>query len=195
MSPNVSSINNDSTSLFPLLETGRLRLRQATSRDDQDVYAVFADSEVTEFHNLATFESVDEALRVVERRAKAFTSGQGIRWAIELKPVQRIIDSCGFSWHSDPAIKGAEIGYELTIEHWRQGIMSEALATILRYGFETRAREFVIAQVMLDNVASKGLLEKLGFTSQRIMEKGGFWQGEHYALEQFLLERDNFVEL
>ena len=62
---NVSSMNNDLTRLFPQLETGRLRLRQATSRDGQDIYAVFTDPKVTEFHNLATFESADEALRVI----------------------------------------------------------------------------------------------------------------------------------
>ena len=73
--------------------------------------------------------------------------------------------------------------------------MSEALATILKYGFETRALEFVIAQVMLENVSSKGLLEKLGFKSQQIIEKGGFWKGEHHDLEQFLLEQDRFVDL
>ena len=156
---------------------------------------MFSDPKVTEFHNLTTFELVDEAVGVIERRAKTFTSGQGIRWAIELKPVHRVIGSCGFSWHPDPAIKGAEIGYELASEHWRKGIMSEALATILKYGFETRALEFVIAQVMLENVSSKGLLEKLGFKSQQIIEKGGFWKGEHHDLEQFLLEQDRFVDL
>lgn len=180
---------------FPLLETDRLRLRQANPKDSQDIYAVFSDPKVTEFHDLTTFESVDEAMGVIERRAKTFTSGQGIRWAIELKPVHRVIGSCGFSWHPDPAIKGAEIGYELASERWRKGIMSEALSTILQYGFESRALEFVIAQVMLENVASKGLLEKLGFRSQQIIEKGGFWKGEHHDLEQFLLERDRFVDL
>lgn len=186
----------DSATPFPLLETDRLRLRQATSKDSHDIYAVFSDPKVTEFHDLATFESVDEALGVIERRAKTFTSGQGIRWAIELKPVHRIIGSCGFSWHPHPdsAIKGAEMGYELASEHWRKGIMGEALSTILKYGFETRALEFVIAQVMLENVASKGLLKKLGFRSQQIIEKGGFWKEEHHDLEQFLLERDSFVD-
>lgn len=195
MSSDRFSTTNDSANLFPSLETDRLRLRQATAKDSQDILTVFADPKVTKFHDLATFESVDEALRVVERRSEVFTNGQGVRWAIELKPIQRVIGSCGFSWHPDTAIRGAEIGYELASEHWRKGIMSEALATILRYGFETRALEFVIAQVMLDNVASKGLLEKLGFTRQRIIEKGGFWKGEHHDLEQFLLERENFVDL
>ncbi|MGB3294480.1 MAG: GNAT family protein [Phormidesmis sp.] len=153
------------------------------------------DSANLKFHDLATFESVDDALKVVERRAKAFTSGQGIRWAIELKLSQRIVGSCGFSWHPEPSIKGAEIGYELASKHWRKGIMSEALSAALRYRFEARELRLVIAQVMLDNTASKGLLEKLGFQHQKIIEKGGFWKGQHHDLEQFLLERDNFVDL
>ncbi|MGB3294856.1 MAG: GNAT family N-acetyltransferase [Phormidesmis sp.] len=195
MSSNVSSTSSDSANLFPSLETDRLRLRQATQKDSQDIFAVFADPKVTEFHDLATFESVDDALKVVERRAKTFASGQGIRWAIELKLNRRIVGSCGFSWHPDSSIKGAEIGYELASNHWRKGIMSEALSAAIRYGFETRELEFVIARVMLDNIASKGLLKKLGFKNKKTIEKGGFWKGQHHDLEQFLLERDNFVDL
>lgn len=195
MSSDTFSANNDSVNLFPSLETDRLWLRQATTKDSQDIFAIFADPKVTEFHDLATFESVDEALKVVERRARTFASGQGIRWSIEFKLSQRIVGSCGFSWHPEPSIKGAEIGYELASNHWRKGIMSEALSAAIRYGFETRELEFVIARVMLDNIASKGLLKKLGFKHQKTIEKGGFWKGQHHDLEQFLLERDNFVDL
>jgi len=41
--------------------------------------------------------------------------------------------------------------------------MSEALSAILQYGFETIGIQYVIAEVMLENIASKKLLQKLGF--------------------------------
>ena len=178
---------------FPSLVTERLWLRQTTLADGQDIFAVFADPQVTEFHNLETFQVLDEALRVVERRAEIFRDGHGVRWGIELKATQHIVGSCGFSWHPDPAVKGAEMGYELASGLWQQGIMSEALSAILRYGFETKGLSFVIAQVMLDNVASRRLLQKLGFKSQTIIEQGGFWKGQHHDLEQFALEPSDFV--
>ncbi|MEM1292590.1 MAG: GNAT family N-acetyltransferase [Cyanobacteria bacterium P01_H01_bin.162] len=187
-------MSNDSVSEpFPYLETERLWLRQTTLEDGPDIFAVFADPKVTEFHNLETFQTLGEALKVIERRIEIFSDGHGIRWGIELKATQHIVGSCGFSWHPDPAIKGAEMGYELASGLWRQGIMSEALSAILRYGFETKELSFVIAQVMLDNVASKKLLETLGFESQKIIQPGGFWKGQHHDLEQFVLEKSDFV--
>jgi ribosomal-protein-alanine N-acetyltransferase len=96
MSSDTFFTNNNSVNLFPSLETDRLWLRQATTKDSQDICAVFADPKVTEFHDLATFESVDEALKIVERRAKAFASGQGIRWAIEPTRANASLARVGF---------------------------------------------------------------------------------------------------
>ena len=186
-------VTNTKLDSFPSIETERLWLRQATPADSQDIFAVFADPKVTEFHDLDTFQKLDEALGVIERRTKAFQQGHGIRWAIELKPVQRTVGSCGFSWHPDPTVKGAEVGYELASRHWRQGIMTEALAAILQYGFENRELDFVIAQVMLENTASRKLLKRLGFKSQEIIEKGGFWKGKRHDLEQFVLKKSTFA--
>ena len=178
---------------FPRLETKRLWLRQTTQEDVEAVFAVFCDRLVTQFHNLDTFAHLDEASKVIERRAKGFESGSGIRWAIFHRQNNYLIGSCGFTWHNKA--NAAEIGYELKSEFWRQGIMSEALSAILQYGFSSREIQFVIAQVMLENVASKRLLEKLGFQSQGILKKHGFWKGKHHDLEQFKLMKAKFIAM
>lgn len=71
--------------------------------------------------------------------------------------------------------------------------MSEALRAILNYGFEVKGMQFVTAEIMLDNVASRRLLEKLGFQSQGIFRKHSFWKGKHHDLEEFRLMRDEFT--
>ncbi len=71
--------------------------------------------------------------------------------------------------------------------------MSEALHAILQYGFGRRGTQFVIAEIMLENVASRRLLEKLGFQSQGVLKERGFWKGEHHDLEQFMLMRSEFT--
>ena len=53
--------------------------------------------------------------------------------------------------------------------------------------------QFVIAEIMLENVASRRLLEKLGFQSQGVLKERGFWKGEHHDLEQFVLTRSGFT--
>ncbi|WP_084544372.1 GNAT family N-acetyltransferase [Chroogloeocystis siderophila] len=63
--------------------------------------------------------------------------------------------------------------------------MSEALSAILQYGFETIGIQYVIAEVMLENIASKKLLQKLGFHQGKWIQYG-FWEGQYHDLEQFV---------
>ncbi|MES1022463.1 GNAT family protein [Gloeocapsa sp. BRSZ] len=176
---------------FPHLKTKRLLLRQAVQEDAEAIFAVFSDPQVTQFHNLDTFTHLDEAIAVIERRAKGFESGRGIRWGIARKQDNRLIGSCGFTWNQEA--NAAEVGYELASQFWQQGMMSEALRAILLYGFEIIELEYVIAQVMLANVASQKLLQKLGFQRQGILQQHGFWKGQYHDLEQFVLTKAEFV--
>ncbi|PIG93114.1 GNAT family N-acetyltransferase [Gloeocapsopsis sp. IPPAS B-1203] len=171
---------------FPYLKTERLILRPATQADAEAIFTVFSDPQVTQFHNLDTFTHIDEAIEVIERRAKGFESGRGIRWGIARQQDNCLIGSCGFTW--DKQANAAEVGYELASQFWQQGIMSEALSAILQYGFETIGIQYVIAEVMLENIASKKLLQKLGFHQGKWMQHG-FWKGQYHDLEQFILTK------
>ena len=73
--------------------------------------------------------------------------------------------------------------------------MSEALCAILKYGFETKELEFVMAEVMLDNAASRKLLKKFGFQSKGVSKKHGFWKGRYHDLEKFVLTKTDFVAM
>lgn len=170
---------------FPQLETDRLLLRQATLEDAEAIFAIFSDPKVTQFHDLHTFTRIEQAIEVIERRANGFASGRGIRWGIARHTDNFLIGSCGFTWNR--AANAAEVGYELASPFWQQGIMGEALQAILQYGLAEVGVQSVIAEVMLDNIASKKLLEKLGFQSQGILRQHGFWKGQYHDLEQFAL--------
>jgi [ribosomal protein S5]-alanine N-acetyltransferase len=176
-----------SLSSFPELETERLFLRKAISGDARAILAVFADPAVTHFHNLSTFTCIEEALAFIDRQAKRFESGQGIRWGIAQKKDNILIGSCGFSWNQQG--HSAEIGYELASAFWKQHIMTEALRAILQFGFDTVGLQSVVAEIVLDNIASKNLLKKLGFQSQGALKQHRFWKGQHHDLEQFVLTK------
>ncbi|MBD2563046.1 MULTISPECIES: GNAT family N-acetyltransferase [Nostoc] len=179
--------NEFSLSSFPELETERLLLRETTLQDAEAIFAIFSNPAVTQFHDLDTFTSIEEAIAVIERRAKRFEQGEGIRWGIARKQDNVLIGSCGFRWN--PQEHSAEVGYELVSTFWRQGIMTEAVHTILQFGFEKMGLCFVVAQVMLDNIASKKLLEKLGFQSQGVLKQHGFFKGQYHDLEQFVINK------
>lgn len=80
-----------------------------------------------------------------------------------------------------------ELAYALSEEHWRQGIVSEAVQRILQVGFEERGLRRIFARCAVENNPSKNFLRSLGFSYEgclrkRSFNKGRFWDVEFYSL-------------
>jgi [ribosomal protein S5]-alanine N-acetyltransferase len=164
---------------FPILETERLKLRRITPDDTQAWLAVWNHPEVLRY--LIDFETTpDEAevKSIVEWADDIFSRKTGIRWAITLKSDDIMIGSCGFHLYNKNN-RWAEIGYELHHDHWRKGIMSEAVSELLRFCFDELQLHRVEANVTIGNDASAGLLRHLGFSLE------GTWRDKVYSKDQF----------
>lgn len=70
---------------FPVLHTERLVLREFRHSDAQAVFAIFAQDAVTEYHNVETMQSIEQAEKLVKARASVIRRGPGVRWAIVRK--------------------------------------------------------------------------------------------------------------
>jgi [ribosomal protein S5]-alanine N-acetyltransferase len=171
---------------FPMLQTARLVLRETVDADAAAIHAIFSDPAVTRHYNLQTFTDVDEARQLVQRRRERFETGHSIRWGIALEDGAQLIGSCGLIFDAEHA--KAELGYEIGSAYWNRGYAGEALRAVLAYAFATLALRQIVAHVMPGNDASKHLLQKLGFVSEGMIEKAGFWNEQHHDLERFTLE-------
>ena len=173
---------------FPQLETERLILReyQLDEADQMALFRIFSDSRVTRYYNLKTFTEPDEARRLLHKRYGRFWQGRGIRWAIVPKGHDALIGSCGFN-ALNYKTKVGELGYELARPYWQCGIMSEAVSAIVAYGFQHLPLNRIEAWVMPANRASVNLLLKLGFQSEGVLERKGYWDGRFHDLELFTL--------
>jgi RimJ/RimL family protein N-acetyltransferase len=67
-----------------------------------------------------------------------------------------------------------EIGYILHPNHWGRGYAREAMAAVIDHLFATRGLEKIIADVDPRNIASIGLLLRLGFAETH--RARGTWQ-------------------
>ncbi|QHW34948.1 GNAT family N-acetyltransferase [Paenibacillus rhizovicinus] len=158
--------------------TERLVLRQLKLGDAPELFAYFAKDEVTEYYDLDSFTEQQQAASLIQRWNERFDRQDGIRWGIALKSEDRIIGTCGFhSWTKEHA--KAEIGYELSPAYWQQGIMSEALGSVIPYGFESMGLNRIEAFIDPDNISSRKLLEKAGLREEGLLrdyfyEKGRF---------------------
>jgi ribosomal-protein-alanine N-acetyltransferase len=179
---------------FPILTTERLMLREFAEADVPAVFGIFSQDSVTEHYNFETMCTIGQAQRLVKARRESFYHNTGIRWAITWQEQPNgVIGSCG-CYNLHRTFCSMEIGYDLHPRYWRQGIMTEALQALLDFGF---GQQFlfplnrVVALTELENLASIGLLLKLGFQPEGIHREYGFWKGTFRDVRSFsVLRRD-----
>lgn len=87
-------------------------------------------------------------------------------WAVEEKEGDPFIgyvgiQRCEFEAPFTPAVA---IGWRLGAEHWHGGYACEAAIAVLAFAFETLKLDEVVAFTVPANLASLGLMERLGMT-------------------------------
>ena len=85
--------------------------------------------------------------------------------------------SVGVFVGADVYRRSAELGYWLAEEYWRRGIMTRAVRQICREAFEKFDIVRIYAEPFESNAASRGVLEKAGFTLEGVMRAGVFKNG------------------
>jgi len=174
---------------FPILETPRLILRQINLSDAVSIQKNLSDARTVMYSNTnqpPTREEVEKIIKVWEKR---FEKQQGIRWGITKRGSNKVIGSCGYKnlTHDN---KHAEIGYEILVNYRRQGLMSEALNAVIRFGIETMQLNYIEATVNPDNLPSINLLSKVGFIEETILKDNKCDHTQSTNLKLFSLHKE-----
>ena len=153
-----------------ILETDRLVLRTWTLDDASDALRIWGDAEVMRFVG-APFPDVGVARRALER-AIAVQEEHGVcLWAVVEKAGRRIVGCSGFHlYEGGPAL---ELAFHFVPEYWGRGYATEAARACLRHAFERLHAPKVVATVHPENVASRRVLEKVGFIYTHTEEREG----------------------
>ncbi|WP_282937341.1 GNAT family protein [Paenibacillus sp. RC67] len=163
---------------FPILETERFILRQMTQEDEQSVYELFSDGEVTKDMGEEAFNRIEQAQELIHFMNSMFNKNIAIRWGIVKKDTNTLIGTCGYNgWEIHRGSRG-EIAYDLRKMHWRQGYMSEVLRRVITFGFEDMGLYRIEAFTNLDAVPSIKLLEKFGFHEDGVLRGYASFHGQ-----------------
>ena len=178
---------------FPTLTTNRLHLRQIKPTDAEALFALRSDSDVMEFFGQELHESLADTHKLIQRLQASYERHDSIFWCITLKGEDTLIGSCTlFSFNHD--FHYAETGYELSPACWRQGITSEAMSAVLTYGFTELDLHRIEADVAPDNVRSKNLLLKLGFTFEGNLRQRYYFRGQFEDEYYYGLLKDEWLK-
>jgi ribosomal-protein-serine acetyltransferase len=80
----------------------------------------------------------------------------------------------------DPANRAAEIGYWLAAPAGGKGVMTSAVAALVRHGFEALGLHRQVIQAALGNRRSRRIAERLGFRQDGVL-RDGEWLYDHFV--------------
>jgi [ribosomal protein S5]-alanine N-acetyltransferase len=146
---------------FPTLVTARLRLRQFRPDDADAMHECFANPDAMRFWNTPVHTKRIETERVVRRFVDCTPSYYRF-WAVTDAQTDRCL---GMVNHHDGHIrsKRVAIGYVISPAQQRRGFGGEAVSAMLKFCFGDLGLHRAQAFIHPDNIASRGLAEKLGF--------------------------------
>ncbi len=153
----------------PFLTTPRLVLRKLKPEDAADIYALRSHPEVNRYiarQKWTTREDADEFINFI---IKVNAQKKWFYWALTLRGKDQPIGTICL-WNFSDDRKVADVGYELHPDYQRQGLMQEAFAKILSFGFDDLQLHKMQAFTHFENAASIKLLEKNGFSRTKQQE-------------------------
>jgi RimJ/RimL family protein N-acetyltransferase len=169
-----------------ILETARLRLRTATPDDTAFYCALVNDPDFIEHIGDRGIRTLDEARQALLAGPIAMQEERGHSlYVVELKDGGALIGMCGLIKRD--TLEEVDIGYAYLPVGRGQGYAYEAAAAVLAYA-PTLGLERVVAITSPGNVASNGLLRKLGMRFERFTHLVADGPGSNlYSIE--LIER------
>lgn len=157
-----------------IIETSRLILRPFTMEDAQAMYHNWAsDPEVTKYLMWPTHESVEVSCQVLTDWVSHYPEEHYYQWAIVPKEFGEPIGSIAVV-HFHDRIGKAEVGYCIGKAWWHQGIMAEALESVIQFLFEEVGFNRVEACHDPNNPNSGKVMAKCGMRFEGTQRQASF---------------------
>lgn len=186
----MSSVSFDFGAVLPSLSARRVRLRCLTDQDVPSLFTILGDREVTRYWGHDVLSSVHAATMLLEEIHNKFVDRTLFQWGVALLDTDVVIGTCTLAF-LDARNRRAELGFALARAHWGQGYMSEALPTLLGFGFGEMHLHRIWADTDPRNIPSIRVLARLGFRREGFLREHYFVDGEpQHAIVYGLLRSD-----
>ncbi|MGH2648986.1 MAG: GNAT family N-acetyltransferase [Ginsengibacter sp.] len=142
---------------FPILETGRLTLRNLNNKDAEKIMILRSDDRVNKFIDRPACVDIDDAKKFIEKIENGIAGNKSIYWVITLKDDDTLIGTICV-WNISFENDMAELGYELHPDFQGKGMMQEAITKVIDYCFRKMKVKTITALPHPDNRKSINIL-------------------------------------
>jgi [ribosomal protein S5]-alanine N-acetyltransferase len=147
---------------FPELTTKHFKLRQLSTGDENEIFALRSDDFINQYLDRPKANSLDDARNFIRKITDGIAKNESIFWVVTPKSEMKFLGTICL-WKISKEEAKAEIGYELLPENHGKGIMQEVIPKVLQFGFEEMKLLTVEAELSPRNLKSVRLLEKNNF--------------------------------
>jgi [ribosomal protein S5]-alanine N-acetyltransferase len=177
---------------FPVLETENLILKAVTHADAAAFLDMRSNTTVMQYIPRPIMQNAEEATTFIDNCIDNIAQNEYIHWGIYYKSQpNEMLGSIGY-YRTQLAHYRSEIGYSLREKYFSKGIMQEAIATVIAYGFETIQLHTIEAVIDPANIASQKLLVRNGFVQEGHFLENELWQGKWLDTLVLTLHRKNY---
>lgn len=171
-------------------QTSRLQLKKFTPEVYKQLFSNYSEPEIKEIIGLDN-EAYQKLLKKYEGGFASYNRSLMFFQMID-RNSNTVIGGCGFhNWYPDHY--RAELGYSIDNEEFKQqGFMKEAIAFVLKYGFEKMDLHRVEALVSPNNVPSLKLVKHFGFQEEGLLKEHYFINGNFEDSLIFALLKKNY---
>ncbi|MNU77863.1 putative ribosomal N-acetyltransferase YdaF [compost metagenome] len=166
-----------------ILKTERLIIRPASDQDIKDVHQLQSLPEITQFNTADIPKTIQETEAVL---SAWISDPKNLVFAMETVDGSEFIGLIGIKLGREK-YRNAEIWFKTHSRFWKQGLTTEAVKRIIRFGFEDLNLHRIEAGCAIGNTGSIRVLEKAGMfreghTRQVLPLQTGWSDGYDYAI-------------
>jgi len=176
---------------FPTLHTPRLTLGQIEVSDIPSIVKYANNPSISKMLRSVPYPyHEDNAIGWLNRIRTKFEQKKGYTFRISLANENSFIGNIGIGIKK--AHQKAMVGYWLAEPFWGKGYMTEAMAAVLKFGFEELHLNKICATFLADNPASGRVMIKNGMVKEAEFVDDEFNNGKFLTIMQYRLTKDEY---
>lgn len=164
-------------------ESNDLGLRTFRTSDAFAIYEYASDEQVTKFTHWQKHKEINDTKEFITNRS--IYDGSSLLLGIEHKKDKKIIGECGFITIDYPC---AEIYYALSRYYWGNGLATQAVQSLLDYGFNSLFLTRIEAWIIADNFGSHRVAQKVGMHCETVLYDYWYTDNKQYDICVYVKE-------
>ena len=153
------------------LQGRRISIRKLKLSDAGGLYAHIKDKEIARWTFVIPHPyPKDGAVKFIRKQQRLWRAEKAFAFAIILNETERAIGGVDLA-RVDMKHKCANAGFWIGKKYWNQGLTTEAIKLLLRFGFKELRLHRIYAMAFEANVGSCRVLRKCGFKPEGVMRQ------------------------